>query len=126
MKWEENGGGGDGLGGDFLKEAAGGQREGKRAKERGCMYCTFAGVVVDGDPAGCDVSRLRGVGDVAKDYAFGEAIADLESRHSGWIGWFRGYNRGGRELIELLKTGRYYCEVLLPKLEWRGSAKGRR
>jgi hypothetical protein len=48
---------------------------------RGRELGTFAGVVVDGDSAGCDISGLRGVGDVAEDHAFGEAIADLECRH---------------------------------------------
>jgi hypothetical protein len=48
-------------------------------------HSTFAGIIVDRDSAGRDVGGLWGVRDVAEDYAFGETIADFESRHFGWI-----------------------------------------
>jgi len=78
------------VAGEMLGAAAGGEGAGDGEEDDFFIGPFFAGVVVDGNSTGSDVSGLGSVRDVAEDYAFREAIADLESGHFGWIGGLRG------------------------------------
>lgn len=49
--------------------------------DKGIIGYTFAGVVLDGDAAGCYAGEFWGVGDVGESDAFGEVVSGLEGSH---------------------------------------------